>query len=104
MATEEKDVRATLAELKELAKDPEKRKEMADFGKLESVLEELMPWEDGAKPGYDKAALFAANKCSRWLSTLGYCAQMMALGGPDQSVWLDRALVCAEEYEACIEI
>jgi hypothetical protein len=100
MATAETDLKATLAELKELAKDPEKRKEMADFGKLESVLEELMPWEDSIKPGYDKATLFAADGCGGWLTTFSYCVQMM-FAGDNSGPWGDRAGACVREYEAC---
>lgn len=100
MATAEPDLKATLAKFKELAKDPEKRKEMADFGKLESILEELMPWEDSIKPGYDKATLFAADPCKGWLTTFSYCVQMM-FAGDNSGLWGERADACAQAYLAC---
>ncbi len=104
MATEQRDLKATLAELEEAAKDPEKRKELADFGRLEAVLDELMPWEDSIKPGYDRATLFEANPCEGWITTFFYAFDRFVHGGPEQSIWLDRARVCAEEYEACAEV
>lgn len=104
MATAERDLKATLAELEEAAKDPEKLKGFADFAELEAILDRLMPWEESLKPGYDRATLFEANPCQGWLDTFGYALQRFVSAGPDQSTWLDRALVCAEEYEACVEL